>query len=334
VDGPARLSEGFFPTFIVGCERSGTTLLAVMLDRHSQMAVTPETHFLLKIYPRQVWRRWAARSPERLLGRLWNEGRIADLGLDPARMEARFRARPATFPALLQSMMEEYAALRGKPRAGEKTPFHLWQVPRILRWFPEARIVNIIRDGRDTVRSSLKTSWTRRRNLRWLSWRWVQCVRAAERYGRRYPGRFLSIRYEDLLQSPEETLRKVDAFVGLEFEEQQLQPQGDSRTVPQWEEEWKANANKSLDPSRIGAWKKQVTASERLVMNTMMRSALLRQGYGDVELGTASGWAIAWNHFLNIFCRLGFYRLAYNLFGRFIVDAQTPPAARTAGASE
>jgi hypothetical protein len=181
-------SAPFRPVFIVGCERSGTTLLAVLLDRHSQLAITPETHFFLRMIgrPRPANCR-DLTTHEQFLNQLFSNDRMKDLALDRAAVTARFQTRPATAPALFQCILEEYAAMHGKPRAGEKTPLHIWYVPQIIEWFPDAKIIGIVRDGRDVVRSMLAAPWTTDKRLRPHCLNWIHAVRAAPAFPNNSP---------------------------------------------------------------------------------------------------------------------------------------------------
>jgi hypothetical protein len=309
----------FRPCFIVGCERSGTTLLAVLLDRHSSLAVTPETHFLICM-PRVSQRLRSLATHQQLIDRFYAFPRTSDLGLDRVRLLQRFQTRPPTPPALFQCILEEYAAFHRKARAGEKTPVHIWFVPKLIEWFPDCRVVGIVRDGRDVIRSMLRVPWNIRRQLRPLCLTWVHGARAAERYRAKYPRHFRLVRYEDLLTQPELSLRAIDEFLGLTFEAGQLAPEepGDasSRVVPPWESEWKAKALEPLDTSRIGDWKKHVTDRERLIMNSMMGPELIRMGYPDTQIPATPALRRAWESFLNALCKARLYRLWHRFIGR------------------
>jgi hypothetical protein len=205
---------------------------------------------------------------------------------------------------------------------GEKTPYHLWHVPLLLEWYPEARVIGIVRDGRDVVRSILKAPWTAQRRLRPHCLKWIRCAHAAEKFAAQYPGRFKLLRFEDLLTHAEKELRAVDAFLGLDFEPSQLVADNKTDVIPSWESGWKAKAVEAPDVSRIGAWKKSVSEKDRRIMNLMMGKDLERLGYGDTDVAACSGIRVGWERFLNGLCRMGFYRLWYNLVGRYT------PAAR------
>ena len=308
--------------FVVGCERSGTTLLSVLLDRHSQLAMTPETHFFLSVVPRKG--RINGFSHADILYRFFSWGRTADLHLDRARIRERFSALPPTFGHLFAVAMDEYAGMHRKPCAGEKTPFHLWKVPLILHWFPDAKIINLVRDGRDVVFSILDAPWTSEPSIRRQSFKWVKSVRYGAWLGKKYPSSVMTVRFEDLLREPEAVMKRIDAFLGLPFEPGQLDEHRQSAVVPEWEQDWKGRATQSLDTSRIGAWTKRATPEERLIMNSVMGRSLRTLGYEDLDIPavpTGTRWA---NGLINFVWRIGLYRLWYNLGGRYMAKAKGP----------
>lgn len=273
------VTEPFRPVFIVGCERSGTTLLAILMARHSRLAVTSETEYLSKFVPRHWWRRPRKLSHEVLIERYWPARRMIDLQLDREAVTERFRHYDATYRDFFRALLEEFAAREGKPRIGEKSPNHLRHVPQILRWFPEARIVGIVRDGRDVVQSLTQMPWAKGEPVRSHCMRWIRSSRQSRSFRRRYPAQFLVVKFEELVRDPERVLRLVDDFVSLGFEPAQLSTHVETRVVPGWEIGWKARALEGLDTGRIGVWKTEMSQDDRLIMNIMMRAELVRMGY-------------------------------------------------------
>ena len=308
--------------------RSGTTLLTVMLGRHRAIAMMPETHFFLRVVSKETDR---PATHEEILRRFWQSPRAADLGLGAEAISSRFALKAPTYPDLFCTLLEMFAERWKKPLAGEKTPFHLLRVPMILQWFPEARIVCIVRDGRDVVRSILEAPWTAHRSLRRQAWKWTQCAQRARRLLYDYPRQFQVIRYEDLVLDPEMVLRRVNAFFGVDFDAAQLDAGGSSPAVPAHERQWKANAVERPDESRISAWRQHATDSERLIMNSMMGAELRTFGYGDAELPSVSAWQRAKNGVLNVLCKSGAYRLVGNILPPHAEAAQVAAFPRGGG---
>ena len=298
----AEIGKPFDPIFVVGCERSGTTLLRVLLDRHSLVAVTEETQFFPRIYDRHRADRHN-RDHDTLFGLIRDDERMANQQMDRALILPRFKRYPPDFKYLFRSVLEEYAAQYQMPRVVEKSPCHLAHVGQIIEWFPTARVLCIVRDGRDVVRSLMKVHWTRKDpRLQSMVWRWA----AAEglRLVKRYPRHFMQIRFEDLLRQPQQTLRRVDQFIGVPFEEQQLSPD----TATKFDLQKIALHQKTLeplDPSRIGAWKQDTPEPQKWLMNSMMGTYLRRLDYPDADMRTCPLHRRLYHHVHNLGYRCG-----------------------------
>ena len=136
--------------FVVGVNRSGTTLLRLMLDAHPELTIPPETHFI----PEVIRRANHENTRRRLIRSITKHPRWGDFGLDEEELRARAKqVRPLTAGDAIRCFYELYAERQGKPRWGDKTPRYMRAMPRISRALPEARFVHLIRDGRDVALS-------------------------------------------------------------------------------------------------------------------------------------------------------------------------------------
>jgi len=275
------------PFFIVGAPRSGTTLLASLLDRHSNVAIGPESQFYTQFIP---WN-WTGRTPatyEELVDSALAFKRIADFGLDRDRLLPHFKQYELTFANLLRAIIELHAIDRSKLHPGEKSPLHLEHVPAILDHFPGSKVIYILRDGRDVVRSLLDVPWAAPHNprrFRRFCMRWNDAIEAMLRYEKMLPAdRFMAVRFEDLTGQPKSELEKICSFIGEEFEPTQLEPVQGSSAVPEWEKEWKGKAAETPDIARVQAWRKSSDQQQIWIMNSMMGNMLERAGYSDTRL--------------------------------------------------
>lgn len=200
--------------FIVGTGRCGTTLLRLMLDAHTELAVPPETHFIpaairarrRSLRPRRAFLKAVTESP------FWRDNRM-----DGRELRRRVEAlRPFTLGGALRAFYGLYAEARGKSRWGDKTPFYVLHMRAIHEVLPEARFVHVIRDGRD-VALSFKDLWFGPDTAEEAAERWVSWIEAARAQSAALPA-YLEIRYEDLVLRTEATLRKVCDFAGLRWE--------------------------------------------------------------------------------------------------------------------
>ena len=300
----ARVGKALDPTFVVGCERSGTTLLRVLLDRHSMVAVTEETHFFPRIYERfRASHQYSGHNA--LFSLIQDDPRMAKQPIDRQLILNRFKGYPPDFKHLFQSVLEEYADQHKTLHVVEKTPGHLAYVEQIFKWFPMARVVCIVRDGRDVARSLMKADWTRKNlRLQAMVWRWA----AAEgmRLANRYPRQFMQVKFEDLLCHPQRTLGSVDQFIGINFEEQQLS----TGTPTRFNLQDNALHQKTLEPldtSRIGAWRQASTDPEKWLMNSMMGPCLRRLGYPETGMRQCPTHRRLYHHVNNLGYRCGIW---------------------------
>lgn len=266
---PMQASDFFF---IVGCPRSGTTLLSVLLDRHSGLCVPPETAFYDEIAPR------LPAPPAELAGLLGAWYRLGELGLTPTEVLAELAGQTASPAGVLAALLRLYARKNGKRRCGEKTPQHLRHIPAILDGFPAARIVCLLRDGRDVALSLQAMPWWRH-SLVEAAAMWRDSVRLMEDCLDRYPGRMHVVRYEELVSRPQAALPELMAYLGERYEPGQTDAGIASATVLQRSRAWKGQALAAPDPGAIGRRRAMATAAEIDLLELDLREELRRCGY-------------------------------------------------------
>jgi hypothetical protein len=210
-----------FP-FIVGSNRSGTTLLRSMFDSHPAMAIPPETYFVLRMA--RARRRYEASrefDTPRFISDLSRAGGFQRMGLRIDRVRNLLESKPGLdLPEAMRVLFREYAAEHGKARYGDKTPSYVSHIPFLAEVFPEACFIHIIRDGRDVSLSLLDNSADR---LDEAAHFWRACVTAGRDAGRALgPGRYTEVRYEDLVLNPRERLTELCTFLGLDFDDRML----------------------------------------------------------------------------------------------------------------
>jgi hypothetical protein len=215
------VTPGGPPLLILGVRRSGTTLLRVMLDRHSQLAVPDESYFVPQLADRHLRR----VDPDAFVDDLRRIDTLSEWGVPLDKVRARLTdAMP--IGAAIATVYAVYAEERGKPRWGDKTPMYMQNLRLLERLFPDALFVHLIRDGRDAALSFLSMpkglmteSWMQPRTVAGFAAQWRTEIKAAGRLGTRVgPDRYLEVRYEDLIDDVAAVLRRIVAFAGLPYE--------------------------------------------------------------------------------------------------------------------
>ena len=289
--GPARVPA----PFVVGVNRSGTTLLRMMLDAHPELTVPPETHFVPELVETAQEAK-GSPTPEALLATITSQREWGDFGLTEEELLTRFRAHdPLTAGDALRDFYEAYAERVGKPRWGEKTPIYVKSMRKIESALPEARFVHVIRDGRD-VALSIRDRATKEHPIDRIAERWVRRITRAREQARRL-AHYKEIRYEALILDTEPTLREVCEFFELPWDDAVLDyhqrsaerleemkrelPDQGKRTTLSVERRMMTHARttEKPDPRRVSRWRESMDRSDRELFESIAGPLLEELGY-------------------------------------------------------
>jgi hypothetical protein len=221
--------------FIVGCPRSGTTLLRRMVDAHPLIAITRrETHWIPIGFRKRVGLADDGLVTADLISWLMADARFPYMGISREELEEIIRNEgPLTYAAFVSRVFDLYAAKEGKALAGDKTPGYARQLPTLHALWPAARFVHLIRDGRDvylSFRDWAKSPRVVGRFLPWpknpaasaaLFWEWH--VKLARMAGSELGAElYHEVRYEALVSEPAEACAALCAFLEVPFSDRML----------------------------------------------------------------------------------------------------------------
>ncbi len=228
------------PYFVVGNSRSGTTLMGRVLARSGEVQFLNEVHFFERLWlpgsSTEVLEHGpAVELASRLVatqrdGRIYREGDIEAARPDGEAVVAAVQG-PLRPLAVYGSFLRFEAQRAGRRTSVEQTPRNVFFLQEILAEFPDARVINMVRDPRAALVSQKfkyrrrrlgEPDVTRREVLRmWANYHpvvtarlWTAAVRAADRQN---DARVLTVRFEDLLASPEATVQRVATHCGLHY---------------------------------------------------------------------------------------------------------------------
>src|SRR5438270_1762428 len=216
--GPLRLRSKA-PVFVLGCPRSGTTLLYYMLLSSGNFAIyRAESSVFNQLMPRFGDLRWL-KNRQKLLAVWFKTSLFAATGLRPAQIEQRVLEECRHAGDFLRIVMDEMARNQGVDRWAETSNEHIVILPLIKRMIPDALVIHVIRDGRDVALSMEKLPWLHR--YPWSPkrgvmvhgqyWEWI--VRQGRQVGRQLGPDYIEVRFEDLVTRPQETLSKLGRFI-------------------------------------------------------------------------------------------------------------------------
>lgn len=238
----------FEPLFVVGAERSGSTLLKLMLDHHPAISCPHQFEFALEhVGDDGAWPDLAAywRALE-LDGVFQRSGFTIDRRLD--------------YPSLQDHFLRE----RGRGRSVLGGTLHRHFLRLLLLW-PDVRLIHLVRDPRAVARSCVEMGWA---GNAWAGVaRWIEAEREWERVRAQVPAeRRHEVRYEELVRDPERVLRGICAFVRVDYDPAMLRyPEDSTYSAP--------------DPAPLEQWRRSLTAREQALVDGRVGGLLVERGY-------------------------------------------------------
>lgn len=304
----AREARSIFPApkfFIFGHARSGTTLLARLCRLHPEVHCNWQAHFFTRAPLLQSLVRdpevaeWLSRRSNR-----WNRG--GDLS-------------PVVLRAVSDFILERESRRLGKRIVGDKSPNSLLDgeaVRLLYKVYPDARLLFIVRDGRDTLLShriqqfidapqhlgpadrSIREAFSEdpepflkgeaslftQQALRQGAEGWMKNLQETSSQAKALFGdQFLSLRYEDLLDQPETEMARVWNFLGAAptftgWKEQVRAEMGRNPDAA-WQEEKRGDLARNVSKGQAGSWRELFTAGDKALFNSIAGQTLIDWGY-------------------------------------------------------
>ena len=289
--------------FVVGNSRSGNTMMMRMLDEHSDVGGVNEVHFFENLWntddgDRPLPDDEGVRLVARLLS-IQRDGYIQEFDFDKHRDEARdflgaIPKEARTITGVFARFLLYEAERNGKTIPCEKTPQNVFYLDEILRYIPNVKIINMVRDpravllsqknkGKRSDRAEYGRYRTKREDLRLrinyhpitISRLWNSSVSAGTQF-LSHP-QVINVRFEDLLAQSEEEVQRVCEFVGIDYQPTMLEiyAVGSSNAKDNFDE-------KGIKSERIHTWKKGgLNDTEIFLCQRITRRWRQRHGYAD-----------------------------------------------------
>lgn len=264
-----------------------------MLAAHSCLSSGPETHFfrwLRKVNEEELLdvETW----PEKAVDFLFSIVRDTYLQVDPKSLPEKYGLDHAqiynflsqsepSIAAILSSITELHMRNMHKIRWVEKTPDHIENLLDLRNSFPDAYVIRIIRDPRDTALSLSKMPWWKRTFLEGLQY-WKRLENNSRDF---FVNDRLAytLRFEDLVLDPAAELKKICDFIGIPYESNMLDTSQSAKLVNSTDAPWKTKASQPLDGKRINAWEKELNPADNLVAESYLGDCLDLYKYRRIE---------------------------------------------------
>lgn len=238
------------PVFLVGAERSGSTLLRLMLDHHPEIAFNLESEFMVTQiandggYPEMsAYREWLSQN------RVFKHSRFA--------INERL-----SFIELLNDFLVQKITRDAKQFVGATVHYQFSK----LRWvWPNAKFIYLFRDGRDVARSVVQMGWAGNTYVA-ADW-WVGAEREWDMLRQQLPtDRWIEVRHEDLICDTQAALTKICEFIGTAYDERMF-------------DYTKHSAYGLPDPRLGNQWRKKMQPKELRRVEAKIGDLLARRGY-------------------------------------------------------
>jgi hypothetical protein len=295
------------PIFIGGYPRSGTTLLTSLLDSHPDLLVYPrETQFFKQVLP--LFRRdpalardfliWDTAQSSWYATHLYGEGK--DVGQFQAHLRALFAQLGGSPKALLQAIMLAHAEVTGQAHKRawvEKTPHNELFATTIFGWFPNAKLIYIVRDPRATfasVRGFQKIMRQPQMSALRFCAEWRTSLLTNRRNVLRFPT--LTVKYEDLVEAPQVAIGDICSFLGITFQDSLLQPTFDGADFTGFSSYSSfATQFKTIDRSSLAKWKEVLPPQDVRTIDYLLARDLAALGYAAEGVAASPAMALLYD---------------------------------------
>jgi hypothetical protein len=272
------------PFFVVGVQRSGTTVLRLMLNNHPRLAVPFESDFLKILPVAEATGPLHVKANQRIV--------LAALAREPFTMkgdivkepEAVLRHPITRFGDLICAAFYEWMKRKGKLRWGIKTPGYVTEMDVLALHFPTAQFIHIVRDGRDVALSNKGLSWGTKQLPR-VARDWKFKALLGRKMGRILgERRYLEVRYEDLICDPEPQLKRICRFLGEKYHPAMLDYHKDAEAeLPSSSLQWHRSSVSKPDASKAFAWRRQMSMADQILFDEYAGDVLELFGYERVR---------------------------------------------------
>lgn len=265
--------SGTPPFFIVGCGRSGTTLVKSILTAHPDLYVMPETFFFQSILPRIAH---CENAPWSAADSWW----LAESGVTPKSIKPFVKKllKKGYSPkcSLLIGIFDFHQSRNASKSIGEKTPDHIQHLEAIRFCFPDARIIQVVRDPRAVLASFRKVKVGSNAVFEVVK-EWSQAIVVLEKW--QGTEGFLKISYEDLVEKPEVTLKSICETLGVPWSRQLLEYHRRSDKGYALEQTHHANTLRPLFADSLDSWHNELSDIDVALVEWALSEKMLRQGY-------------------------------------------------------
>ena len=310
---PERLPGEPEAIFVVGVPRSGTTMMRALLDTSDRVAIARENHYMGHVFGRRGARHFFRKAGtdltnddtirkivemiysgeyERMAG--WRPPSphwywLID-NIDRETLEQRLLAAERTERGMFRAFISAYADKKGKPIWGEKTPTHLNFTDELLEWFPDARVLHMLRDPRAIYVSD---RYRRQNRDRWpYTWMdkvplllegyllvltvvtWRSALRLHAGLKERHPDTYRMFRFEDVVTDPDRWLPEIFDFLDVAIP-------ADATSFGLAAQHGMRSSDEGIDPKAASRWRERIHPVAKRFIELGLGRSMRKNGYSE-----------------------------------------------------
>ncbi|MBN1552036.1 sulfotransferase [bacterium] len=284
---PVTKLDNFPGVFIVGSGRSGTTLLRLMLDNHPNIHIADESEFLSVFYGYEKF----DFSNEKMRYRIISDIEHFYRKMFPNDTDHYWKdlisehkenivQASSNFKTLVRNIYSFLLNDESVRIWGDNTPQYISIADHIRSWFPKAKFIHLIRDGRDVHLSMARLAWGPN-YIYWSAKYWKSIIQLGKYWQRKWPDEWLDITYEELLKDPEKTLKKITVFLKIPYDTIMLSfhKTAHQKLPPSLLKEQFQKTTAPVDPKNCFKWKHQMPEEDVRLFEKIAGYELSMYGY-------------------------------------------------------
>ena len=262
------------PVFVVGHARSGTTLLQMILNNHSNIAIYGEVHFFNPI-----------SDLKSSVPNLDSDENIDDFFQLLTKIKTVYylpnyedlfnkvktklkKDKTANYETFYKYLLEEYGEIEQATRWGDKTTMNVRYLEELLQIFPKAKIIHIVRNPKDVIASKIRVPWSPN-SIIINAFKWKIDVLYGRKFAANHKNSYTEIRYEDLVSSPESEIKRLLNFIDEPFEDAILDFYKKSQEYVVGEP-WKEGVTNPINLKSVGKGDKELSRNQISLIEQMI----------------------------------------------------------------
>ena len=264
------------PVFIVGTQRSGTTMLGSMIGGHSDVLCVPEGQFIADLAPTSAER---LPNTKQLVTDIIGHWRFKVWGVDISDLQG-MPADQSSYKDVIDWVASRFGEDVKKPNCHfwvDHQPGHIRHLARLKQHFPGARVIHIVRDPRAVAASLLKVDWGPN-NAYTAAQFWTERIAlgfAAERFIS--SEQYLFVRYEDVVRDPECQMKHIARFLEIKYQPGMVLNNG--LRLPKFTDKQHSLVGHPPDPTRLDSWKTALTKKQIQTIESVTFDLIPYLGY-------------------------------------------------------